>query len=321
MMTNDKKHMTLLFQKEVGFVPSNGSPQMYFSVKPYYAQKLFHDDTELNDVLQKKYERYLKKDIFHLLQKVALTYDDVNSQNCMCIFQNYSHFAVGSVSIRNFTDFESIEDNDVMAVYNGYRGHSTTQDTRDNIFKIVLYLTKMGYECRVLEMDTEKMIIEVCNSKDYTAQLQLLSEKLTEQVNDVLNISLEKSVLFEDQLARLEERLHYLELIEHEQNSSSCSSSRCSHDEEKTITLTCNNLVQEAIGFHKKNKLVNNDLIETLQAMLATDMYVLCKEITHNKMDFTEANTLFLVSVAPAKIKKNDLQNLIFKSVVCEDLI
>jgi hypothetical protein len=40
-------------------------------------------------------------------------------------------------------------------------------------------------------------------------------------------------------------------------------------------------------------------------------------------MDFSEANTLFLAGVAPLKIKikKNDLQNLIFKSVVCDDLI
>jgi hypothetical protein len=51
------------------------------------------------------------------------------------------------------------------------------------------------------------------------------------------------------------------------------------------------------------------------------NMYTLRQELTQNKMDFTEASTLFLAGVAPSKMKKNELQNLIFKSVVCEDLI
>jgi hypothetical protein len=87
------------------------------------------------------------------------------------------------------------------------------------------------------------------------------------------------------------------------------------------ITLASNNLVQEAICFHKQNNLTNNDLVETIQAMLEYNMYTLGQELTQNKMDFSEANTLFLAGVAPAKIKKNELQNLIFKNVVCDSLI
>ena len=55
--------------------------------------------------------------------------------------------------------------------------------------------------------------------------------------------------------------------------------------------------------------------------MLESNMYTLGQELTQNKMDFSEASTLFLAGVAPAKFKKNDLQNLLFKSVVCDDLI
>jgi hypothetical protein len=87
------------------------------------------------------------------------------------------------------------------------------------------------------------------------------------------------------------------------------------------IILTFSNLVEEAIQYYKQNKLLNTDILETIQAMLESNMYTLGQEFTQNKMDFIEANTLFLASVAPAKLSKNDLQNLIFKSVVCDNLI
>jgi hypothetical protein len=83
--------------------------------------------------------------------------------------------------------------------------------------------------------------------------------------------------------------------------------------------LNVTNIVEHAIQFYKQNNLSNQDLVETIQAMLESNTYTLGQELTQNKMDFTEANTLFLAGVAPAKLNKNDLQSLIFKNVVSED--
>ncbi len=55
--------------------------------------------------------------------------------------------------------------------------------------------------------------------------------------------------------------------------------------------------------------------------MLSSRKYNIGTEMVNNKVDFAQANTLFLVGVAPTKLDKNDLQNLIFKNVVSENLI
>jgi hypothetical protein len=94
-----------------------------------------------------------------------------------------------------------------------------------------------------------------------------------------------------------------------------------SFNDECDIYLTPTNLVEHAIKFHKKNEVSNIDIVETIQLMLSTRKYILGKEITTNKIDFAEANTLFLAGVAPTKLEKNDLQNLIFKNIVSDDLI
>ncbi len=90
---------------------------------------------------------------------------------------------------------------------------------------------------------------------------------------------------------------------------------------EDVISLTQSNIVDLAVKFYKQHNLTNQDLVETIQAMLESKCYRLHQDITQNKLDFTEANTLFLSSVAPSKLDKNDLQNLIFKNVVCDSLI
>ncbi len=85
--------------------------------------------------------------------------------------------------------------------------------------------------------------------------------------------------------------------------------------------LTPNNLVNTAVNFYKQHNLSNNDFVETIQAMLESNLYTLGDDLIQNKMDFTEANTLFLAGVAPAKLDKKNLQSLLFKNVTCEDLI
>jgi hypothetical protein len=85
--------------------------------------------------------------------------------------------------------------------------------------------------------------------------------------------------------------------------------------------LTHANIVESAVIYHKSNKLSNADIVETIQMMLSDGRYTLGKDIAQNKIDFAEANTLFLAGVAPTKLNKNDLQSLLFKNVVSDDLI
>lgn len=93
--------------------------------------------------------------------------------------------------------------------------------------------------------------------------------------------------------------------------------------------ITPENLVQEAIAFHKQQNLINTDLIETIQEMLNSKIYILSEDFTkskvesqlESKLDFDEANTYFLSAIAPKAIKKDALHKLLFKSVTCEDLI
>jgi hypothetical protein len=111
-----------------------------------------------------------------------------------------------------------------------------------------------------------------------------------------------------------------MEICTQKDNSSDASSDTSTYDNDET-TLTPKNIVEHAIEYHKEYNLCNADIVETIQLMLASRKYVLSNEMMHNKVDFAQANTLFLVGVAPTKLDKNDLQNLIFKNVVCESLI
>jgi hypothetical protein len=95
----------------------------------------------------------------------------------------------------------------------------------------------------------------------------------------------------------------------------------CEAQVKKVISLTQSNMVDLAVQFYNQHNLSNQDLVETIQAMLESKRYRLGQEVTQNKLDFTEANALFLSSVAPSKLDKKDLQNLIFKNVVCDSLI
>lgn len=89
----------------------------------------------------------------------------------------------------------------------------------------------------------------------------------------------------------------------------------------KHTTLNQDNLLQEAITFHKKNNLSSIDFIETIQEMLDTKQYELSETFMSSKINFQEANTYFMSSIAPKKVKKEDLQRLLFKNIVCDDLI
>lgn len=136
------------------------------------------------------------------------------------------------------------------------------------------------------------------------------------QDNCVIRISKHK---LNEQLSRLEDRLHIIEMKQQDDTESDTSSAET--DDDEGFTLTPDNIVRLSIQFHKARKLSNADIVETIQLMLGSRMYKLGREITQNKIDFAEANTLFLAGVAPTKLEKNDLQNLIFKNVVCDNLI
>jgi uncharacterized C2H2 Zn-finger protein len=79
--------------------------------------------------------------------------------------------------------------------------------------------------------------------------------------------------------------------------------------------LTRENLIKEAIDFHKKNKLTNTDLMETIHEMLCTKLYTLEDEFKNSKLDFEESNVYFLSIIAPKTIKKDVLQKLLFNNI------
>lgn len=93
-----------------------------------------------------------------------------------------------------------------------------------------------------------------------------------------------------------------------------------SHHVTSDNIVTPENLVQEAIKFHKQHNLSNTDLVETVQEMLSTSQYILSEDFTKTKLDLDEANTLFLSAISPKAIKKDGLQRLLFKSKVYDDL-
>ncbi len=157
----------------------------------------------------------------------------------------------------------------------------------------------------------------------YKEQLDNL-ENYVDELKDIIDETASSGEVnvIKMQMKELEEQLNALQETYNSDDcsmtSSSIPNSSC-NDTEQT-TLTADNLVQEAIAFHKQHSLTSTDLIETIQEMLDSKIYILSEDFTKFKVDFDEANTLFLCAIAPKTIKKDALQRLLFKSVTYEDL-
>ena len=195
--------------------------------------------------------------------------------------------------------------------------HSTTYHTKSQAIGEICAVMKIPYE------QQNDNIFMTCDEFDAHVldfakqQVCKYEQRFASNVLQEVGIMIET---LQQQLSVLEHRIDDLQFIQHEQElENSCQSD--TEECDKETTLTPNNIVELAIQYHKKNKLSNTDIVETIQLMLSTRQYTLGQDLTQNKIDFAEANTLFLASVAPTKLEKNDLQNLIFKNVVCDSLI
>ena len=85
-----------------------------------------------------------------------------------------------------------------------------------------------------------------------------------------------------------------------------------SENTSSVLLISQNNIISEAIGFHKKIRLTTTDLLETIQSMLKDNKYVLCETFAKSKLNFEEANKQFLSAVAPHLLNKEDLHKLLF---------
>lgn len=193
----------------------------------------------------------------------------------------------------------------------------------DELHRVVKHGTQIPYE------DFEHHLVMSCAEFDTYildyARKQVINYHCTlmQPLLKNLELSNDTNNSLQKQISRLEDRLHDLEMNQQDESDSDTSSiqSLSEDNEESEITLTPSNIVDFAIEYYKQHNLNNADIIDTIQSMLGSQNYKLGKEITQKKLDFTEANTMFLTSVAPAKLDRNDLQNLIFKNVVCNTLL
>lgn len=162
----------------------------------------------------------------------------------------------------------------------------------------------------VIKDTTQKIVnmfnIEtVSNVKEYSV--------LTDAIN---NLDIEEDCDLDNEIQKLNDLLSIIDTLNNKQKVLTIVKKHT-----VDITLTPSNLIKQTIDYHKQNKLSNTDIVDTIKLMLSRGQYTLGMEIATNKIDFAEANTLFLAGVAPTKLEKNDLQNLIFKNVVCDNLI
>lgn len=208
------------------------------------------------------------------------------------------------LSVSNSSELKAHDDSELKNVFPNY---STICKVNEQLQIIENNTSENKKDINVLEADFDKMHTHLL---DITTKIKTIEEQM----------SVDNIQLIQEQLDVLQERIHSLEL-----ETSACKLDETTIssilDSSEEVTLTTENTLQEAINFHKQHNLTNNDLVETIQAMLESNLYILDQEITNNKIDFTQANTLFLAGVAPSQLNKNDLQNLIFKNIVCEDLI
>jgi hypothetical protein len=81
---------------------------------------------------------------------------------------------------------------------------------------------------------------------------------------------------------------------------------------EEQVIISKNNIIHEAVAFHRVTSLTSTDLVETIRLMLKNKKYALCESFATSKLNFDEANTEFLSAVAPQKLNKEDLYKLLF---------
>jgi hypothetical protein len=99
------------------------------------------------------------------------------------------------------------------------------------------------------------------------------------------------------------------------------TTSHLSQQSSQARTLTPFNILEESINFYKTNNLTSLDIMDTVKEMLDSKQYILSESFMSSKLNFEDVNTLFMSAIAPKDVKRDDLQKLLFKSVVCDNLI
>ncbi len=76
--------------------------------------------------------------------------------------------------------------------------------------------------------------------------------------------------------------------------------------------LTPDNLVDLVVSFCQTTSKVFEDITEAIQDMLKTKKYTLSDSLIRCKLNFKEINTYFLSQIAPEKVSKQELEQLLF---------
>jgi hypothetical protein len=147
-------------------------------------------------------------------------------------------------------------------------------------------------------------------------QIQKVQTQIT-QVNQNLNEEIaEIKENIEEEITKMDRGLSTME--EYAMNMVADATKRhtdndmCSNDE--TITLTHDNILDECVKYTQHHQPSKIKIIDTIQVMLASKKYIMCKTMLTKKLQLKELDKNFKLLAYPETLTQEELQQLLFEA-------
>jgi hypothetical protein len=152
--------------------------------------------------------------------------------------------------------------------------------------------------------------------KRQTYQIQEVQKEMADIKDNFQEEIIEIKENIQENIAELESLLttleRYAKVANHE--STKQHTQKESYIDTEKITLTHENILDECVRFTQYHQPDKNKIIETIQLMLASKKYIMCKTMLTKKLQLQQLDKDFKLLAYPESLTQEELQQMLFEA-------